>query len=225
MKKTKIILITVIVITIIVAVVLYMIPWGGAESEIKELEITVESQKVESETGVEINDIAELSGSYTTYDMDSATSELMFSVDALQGTVGKFKDFKVEFTAGDNPFISVEINPNSIYTANRMRDEALRDEGFFEIKKFPSIVFKSSSIEVTDSNYIAIGTIKMLGTEVELTVPFTYKGKTENYKGKEVAIFDGKFTIDRTNYGMEHTASVGDNVTVNFTVQLEKQNE
>jgi len=143
----------------------------------------------------------------------------------MQGTVGKFKKFEVKFLAGEEASVKVHIDPGSVYTANRTRDESLLDVGFFEVSKYPSIVFESSSIELTDSSYIANGTIAMLGIKAPLSIPFSYKGKSENYKGLEVAIFEGEFTMDRTNYGMEHTTSVGDMVSVNFKVQLEKQNE
>jgi len=224
--KKKIIIIVLALIVVSGGVYLYLMnTWGEAKSEIKELKITQVSEKVESESGIEINDIGELKGTYLTYDIDSSTSELMFSLEAMQGTVGKFKKFEVEFSAGEEASIKVEIDPGSVYTANRTRDESLIDVGFFEVNKYPSILFESLSIELTDSNYIANGTITMLGIEADLKIPFIYKGKSENYKGLEVAIFEGKFTIDRTNYGMEHTASVGDDVSVSFTVQLEKQNE
>ena len=224
--KKKIILIVVILLVIVGAIILYVMnSWGEAKSEIKELTITEVSEKIESVTGVEINDIGELQGRYTTYDVDSSTSELMFSLEAMKGTVGKFKIFEVEFIAGEEPKINVDINPGSIYTANGMRDESLLDVGFFEVNKFPTMHFESTSIELTESNYVATGMLSMLGVEKGLNIPFTYKGKSENYKGLEVAIFEGKFILDRTNYGMEHTASVGDEVSVSFTVQLEKQNE
>lgn len=228
MNKAKKVLLALIAVGIIAAIVLYLIPWGGAESEVKELEITKESSKVESEAGVEINDVTELNGVYTTFDIDSATSELMFSIDALQGTVGKFKKFEVEYTAGnslDESKIMVDIDVSSIYTANGMRDDAIRNEGFFEVVKFPSIVFNSTKVEFTDTAYLATGDIGMMGITEELLIPFAYKGKSQNNKGEEVAIFEGNFIFDRTKYGMEHTASVGDEVKVSFTVQLAKQNE
>lgn len=224
-SKTKTILFGLIIIVGLTAIVLYMIPWGEAKSEIKELEVTEESQKVEIEPGIEINDIGELSGTYITYDVDSSTSELMFSLDALQGTIGKFKVFDVEFVSGELPSVVVNINPSSIYTANRMRDKELLDEGFFKVNEFPSIRFVSSAIEMSDSGYVAVGKVDMLGVGANLSFPFTYKGKSKNYKGLEVAIFEGKFVLNRTEFGMEHVASVGDNVSVSFTMQLEKQNE
>jgi len=225
MKKLKIIIPAFVILIALGFLILYMY-WGEAKSEVKELKITEVSQKIESETGVELNDINELKGIYSTYDIDSSTSELMFSLDALQGTVGKFKKFKVEYKSSENEkSIRVDIDPSSIYTALSIRDESLLEEGFFEVNKFPEITFVSEEINFNDSSYIANGTISMMGVDTDFKVPFTYKGKSVNYKGSEVAIFEGKFSLDRTKLGMEHTASVGDEVSVNFIVQLEKQNE
>lgn len=226
-KSTKIIFGVLLVVIITVFIVLSM-DWGGAESEIEELVITEESQKVQSEKGVEINDVTELNGVYETYDIDSSTSELMFSLDALQGTVGKFKQFSAEYSSGlsiEEAKINVVVDVNSIYTANGMRDESIRGEGFFEIIKYPTIEFNSTKIEVTDTAYLATGEVQMMGLTKELLIPFSYKGKSENNQGAEVAIFEGNFMMNRTLYGMVHTASVGDEVNVNFTVQLAKKDE
>jgi polyisoprenoid-binding protein YceI len=60
----------------------------------------------------------------------------------------------------------------------------------------------------------------MMGESKDLAFSFEYKGITENSKGLKVAIFEGTFEIDRTNFGMEHVVSVGDNVTINFYCEL-----
>lgn len=227
MRKFKIIAIAVLVILTLTGVILYMIPWGEAESEIKELEITETSNKIESEAGIEINDIKELNGVYTTYDIESATSELMFSIDAMQGTVGKFKNFRVSFLGSpaiEKSKIDVEIDVSSIYTANKMRDKGVKGDGFFHIDKFPYIRFQSSSIVISETGYVTNGTIEMMGLSKEFSFPFSYKGKTKNEAGNEVVIFKGEFSLNRTEYGMDHTPSVGDEVKVTFEVQLQQEN-
>ena len=213
--RKKIIISVIVLLIGVGAFILYKLNnWGEASREFNGLTIISDS-----------NDITELNGNYMTYDLDSSRSELMFTLDAMQGTIGKFKKFEVTFVGNDQPKIIVVIDPSSVHTGERTRDRHLLGEGFFKVNSFPIIRFESSSIELVDSNYVVNGTLNMLGLEKELSIPFSYKGKSENYKGLEVAIFEGKFTIDRTNFGMEHTKSVGDQVSVDFKVQLEKQHE
>ena len=60
----------------------------------------------------------------------------------------------------------------------------------------------------------------MMGESKDLAFTFEHKGITNNNKGVKVAIFEGTFEIDRTNFGMEHVVSVGDNVIINFYCEL-----
>ena len=60
----------------------------------------------------------------------------------------------------------------------------------------------------------------MLGVEKEIQVNFTYEGKGENEEGKDFIIFQGEFTLDRTEHGMVETTGIGNNVEVSFYTEL-----
>ena len=60
----------------------------------------------------------------------------------------------------------------------------------------------------------------MMGESKDLAFSFEHKGITKNSSGFKVAIFEGTFEIDRTNFGMEHVVSVGDDVAINFYCEL-----
>ena len=112
------------------------------------------------------------------------------------------------------------VDPLSVYTANKMRDESIKGEGFFESDKFPEIEFHSSQIQIGDTSYAATGTLFMLGIEKDITVNFTYEGKGENEQGKPIIIFQGEFTLNRTEHGMEEASGIGNNVEVSFYTEL-----
>lgn len=223
MKK----IITIAAVLIIIAgLTIYFIPWGAATSDVKKSKLKTENSTGENGETPTSQDINVLNGTYTASvkkgDND-VTSEIMFNVDALQGTIGKFKTFDIEFIKTETSSkLTVNIDVKSIYTANSMRDESLLGEGFFETDKYPDMIFFSETIAKSDTGYIAKGKMNMMGIEKDLDIPFVFKGIVDN-PDEEIAVFEGNLAIDRTEFGMEHTASVGDDVSINFYTELKKE--
>ena len=204
--------------------VVFFIPWGNAESEVEKSEVEPSAETVETANDIVLNDMSEITGAYVSQEnLDKVTSEIMFHITGPQDATGSFKKFTINFNSDSDytkASISVVIDPLSVYTANKMRDESIKGEGFFESKDFPEIVFSSNQIAIGDTSYIALGTLSMLGVEKEIKVNFTYKGKGETEEGRDIIIFQGEFTLDRTDHGMEETTGIGNNVDVSFYTEL-----
>ena len=204
--------------------VLLLIPWGNAESELEKSVIEGSYETIETDNDIVLNDMSEITGTYISQEnLDKVTSEIMFHITGPQDATGSFKKFTIDFNSDSdykNASISVIIDPLSVYTANKMRDESIKGEGFFESENFPTIKFSSSQIQIGDTSYTATGTLFMLGVEKEITVNFMYEGKGKNEEGKPIIIFQGEFTLDRTEHGMIETAGIGNNVEVSFYTEL-----
>ena len=204
--------------------VVFLIPWGNAESEVKKSVFEVPVETIETVNDFVLNDMSEITGNWVSQEnADKVTSEIMFHITGPQDATGSFKKFTIDFNSDSdykNASVSVVIDPLSVYTANKMRDESIKGEGFFESEIFPEIIFNSSQIEIGDTSYTAIGKLLMLGVEKEIQVNFTYEGKGENEEGKGFIIFQGEFTLDRTEHGMEETTGIGNNVEVSFYTEL-----
>ncbi len=224
MRKLLKIGLTLAAIGLIAIGILFLIPWGNAESEVKKSEVEAPTETVEIDNDIVLNDMSEITGAYVSQDnLDKITSEIMFHITGPQDATGSFKRFTINFNSHSDytkGSISVVIDPLSVHTANKMRDESIKGEGFFESKDFPEIVFSSNQIVIGDTSYIALGTLSMLGVEKEIEVNFTYKGKGENEAGKNFIIFQGEFTLDRTEHGMKETSGIGNNVEVSFYTEL-----
>ena len=224
MRKLLKIGLTLAAIGLIATGILFLIPWGNAESEVKKSEVEAPTETVEIDNDIVLNDMSEITGAYVSQDnLDKITSEIMFHITGPQDATGSFKRFTINFNSHSDytkGSISVVIDPLSVHTANKMRDESIKGEGFFESKDFPEIVFSSNQIVIGDTSYIALGTLSMLGVEKEIEVNFTYKGKGENEAGKNFIIFQGEFTLDRTEHGMKETSGIGNNVEVSFYTEL-----
>ena len=204
--------------------IVFLIPWGNAESVVEKTKLEVPAETVEIANDFVLNDITEVQGTFISQNnQDKVTSEIMFHITGPQDATGSFKQFTINFNCDSdykNASISVVINPLSIYTANKMRDESIKGEGFFESDNFPEIIFNSSQIHIGDTSYTATGKLFMLGVEKEITVNFMYEGKGKNKDGKPIIIFQGEFTLDRTEHGMKETPGIGNNVEVSFYTEL-----
>ena len=189
--------------------------WGNPESEL-------EKTNVEE---VKTQDFASILGTtWINNSADPTSSEISFDIEGLKDTKGFFKDFDIVFKVSDNDpeqaKIKVSINVKSINTDNDIRDEELIGSDFFNTDKYPLIEFYSKGIKKTEDNYSTKGIINMMGESKDLAFSFEHKGITNNSSGFKVAIFEGTFEIDRTNFGMEHVVSVGDDVAINFYCEL-----
>ena len=189
--------------------------WGNPESEL-------EKTNVEE---VKTQDFASILGTtWINNSADPTSSEISFDIEGLKDTKGFFKDFDIVFKVSDNDpeqaKIKVSINVKSINTDNDIRDEELIGIDFFNTDKYPLIEFYSKGIKKIEDKYSTDGIINMMGESKELSFSFENKGITNNSSGFKVAIFEGTFEIDRTNFGMEHVVSVGDDVAINFYCEL-----
>tara|TARA_B110001450_G_scaffold162951_1_gene151878 strand:- start:553 stop:1209 length:657 start_codon:yes stop_codon:yes gene_type:complete len=189
--------------------------WGNPESEL-------EKTNVEE---VKIQDFASILGTtWINNSADPTSSEISFDIEGLKDTKGFFKDFDIIFKVSDNDpeqaKIKVSINVKSINTDNDIRDEELIGSDFFNTDKYPLIEFYSKGIKKIEDKYSTKGIINMMGESKDLAFSFEHKGITNNSSGFKVAIFEGTFEIDRTDFGMEHVVSVGDDVAINFYCEL-----
>ena len=189
--------------------------WGNPESEL-------EKTNVEE---VKTQDFASILGTtWINNSADPTSSEISFDIEGLKDTKGFFKDFDIVFKVSDNDpeqaKIKVSINVKSINTDNDIRDEELIGSDFFNTDKFPLIEFYSKGIKKTEDKYSTKGIINMMGESKDLAFSFEHKGITNNSSGFKVAIFEGTFEIDRTDFGMEHVVSVGDDEAINFYCEL-----
>ena len=202
------------VILLVIGILIFS-NWGKPESEL-------EKTNVEE---VKTQDFASILGtSWTNNKTDPSSSEISFDIEGLKDTKGFFKDFDIVFKVSEKDpqkaKLKVSINVNSIDTDNDIRDKELMGSDFFNKEKYPTIDFHSKRIKKIDGKYSSKGILKMMGKRKDLEFSFELKGITNNSSGFKVAIFEGAFEIDRTNFGMKHVVSVGDNVAINFYCEL-----
>lgn len=94
---------------------------------------------------------------------------------------GLFNNFDLTIVTSKSDFsdasfeLSAEIN--SVFTNYEGRDEDLRGPNFFNARKYPTLNFKSNTIEESSTNnYKVTGNLSMRGFTKEVTVDIIYKG-------------------------------------------------
>jgi len=159
------------------------------------------------------------------YEIVSSTALINFSLGPKGGrTNGEIKQFsgtiKIEENTGSSAF-SINIPVKNLTTKNELRDESLREEGYFNVSKFPKMTFKSKKLTLKKDYYELDGEFTMLGKSKPLKVQIKYIGTIT--KGEEMLpTFIGKATIDRTKHGMTPDSKEGNIVDFDFKIELKK---
>jgi polyisoprenoid-binding protein YceI len=171
----------------------------------------------------------------TTWNLDPAHSEVTFRVKHLViATVsGKFSKFSSTVSTEGDDFttanITFEVETGSIDTGMEMRDNHLRSPDIFDVQKFPTITFKSTSFKKKKKNlYTMTGNITIKGITKPLTLDVTMNGPVENpnknAKNIQVGI-KAVGTIKRSEFTVGQnltTAFVSDEVQLRITGEFNK---
>jgi polyisoprenoid-binding protein YceI len=142
--------------------------------------------------------------------IDTAHSWILFKVNHLGiGTAwGSFSSFEGAFTldAEDLSGSSVELSLDaaSVTTNNKKRDDHLRGPDFFNAKEFPQVRFRSTAVEGSADAFHVTGVISLLGKEQEVVAELKKVGEGGDPWGNHRAGFEGRFTLDRTAFGMDY---------------------
>ena len=168
-----------------------------------------------------------------TWTLDKAHAKLRFTVTHLMvsDVDGLFKSFDVKITSSKDDFtdavIELTADINSINTENDYRDNDLKSEKFFDAAKFPTLSFKSTSIQKIDTkNYKLSGNLTMHGVTKPIVLDAILNGTVVNPMSKKtVAGFKIKGLVNRTDFGIAPsfpTAVVSDEVAITANIEIDK---
>jgi len=166
-----------------------------------------------------------------TYKIDPVHSEISFKIrHLLAKTSGRFTKFsgtiKVDTADISKSSVEVSIDAASINTDNEKRDEHLKSADFFDVAKFPTLTFKSTSVkEVAKGKLEVTGDFTLHGVTKRVTFPITNAGTQPGMQpGSVVAGFvDGALTINRNDFGIKtYPGALGDDVAISLNVEAGK---
>lgn len=157
-----------------------------------------------------------------TFEVDAVHSGVNFTITHLKVSRfhGRFNELagKVVFDPADPTKSAVEITVKaaSVDTGNAARDKHLRSQDFFSSEEFPEITFKGAGVKAAGENSFEVkGTLTFHGVSKEITVVVEHVATGPGMKGETRAGFEARFTIKRSEYGMDYSmGALGDDVSV-----------
>lgn len=167
------------------------------------------------------------------YNFDKPHSFIGFKVkhNGLIEVPGFFRDFTgaVHYDASDVRKSSVEFTAKvtSVDTGVAGRDRHLRTADFFEVEKFPDLVFKSSRVEKKGKNWIVTGDLTIKGVTKAISFPFQIAGFLPGGErsGPRMGI-TAETMINRRDFGVNYDSklpggilAVDDNVKVVLQIE------
>lgn len=118
--------------------------------------------------------------------------------------------------------VNISIDAASVDTAVAPRDEDLRSPNFFDVQKFPTLEFKSTSITKKGNGYIAKGDLTLHGVTKKVSIPFKQYGPIKDPWGNQrIGVVSDPIVINRADYGMTFDAPpmVGNDVNVRISLE------
>lgn len=145
------------------------------------------------------------------WNVDEPHAKVTFSTvhNTISDVEGLFNKFDATITASEADFsdavFELSIDASSIDTEVKMRDDHLRSEDFFHVEKFPTITFKSTSIEKADKKdrYKLKGELTIHGVSKTVTMDMWYRGTIENPENKSlIAGFQVSGKLNRLDFNV-----------------------
>jgi polyisoprenoid-binding protein YceI len=164
------------------------------------------------------------------YTLDAMHSGVTFKIShlGLSWVHGRFDDLSGDFAIDpDNPgkcSFSLKIKAESIDTNNQKRDDHLRSPDFFNVKQYPVLTFKSTSVKAGKDGYQVTGDLTMHGETKSVTFVLVGGKKAEFPKGVQRTGFSTDLTLKRSEFGMDKMLeAVGDDVHISVSFEGTKK--
>jgi polyisoprenoid-binding protein YceI len=146
----------------------------------------------------------------TKWNADPMHSKLTFSIThmGISDVDGLFNKFTASATASKADFsdavFELSVDVPSINTQVEMRDNHLRSADFFEVEKYPTMTFKSTSItKVSKDKYKLTGNLTLRGITKSVTMDLWYRGTNVDDKTKKsTSGFQLTGTIKRSDFNV-----------------------
>ncbi len=167
-----------------------------------------------------------------TWTIDASHSTIEFSVRHLMiaKVKGSFKRFSGSVTIPEDPSqasVRVGIDPGSIDTGDANRDAHLRSGDFFEVEKYPTAEYVSSSVRSRGDGYVVDGQLTLHGVTRPVALELEFNGTGGDPWGNVRAGFTASAEINRRDFGIDISMPmetggvvVGDKVRLTVEVEL-----
>jgi polyisoprenoid-binding protein YceI len=138
---------------------------------------------------------------------------------------GIFQDFSGSMTydpaSPEASAIEVIVRSASLDTRNTNRDRVLRSDDFFDVKKYPTLSFRSVNVKATGTDSLDVtGDLTIHSVTKRITVPVKVVGVRVLPGIGEFAGFETTFNIDRRDFAILGTRWSGNTLAIDPTVLI-----
>ena len=141
---------------------------------------------------------------------------------------GSFEKFEgqaiVDGSSPETSSLSVNIDVASVTTRNADRDAHLRSADFFDVERFPNMVFVSTNIAVDGDTVEVTGDLTIKDVTNSVTFPLEFQGSAKDPFGNTRVGFEGSVQVLRSDFGLTWNAALetgGFLVSDKVTLELE----
>ncbi|MGH9535221.1 MAG: YceI family protein [Terriglobales bacterium] len=123
--------------------------------------------------------------------------------------------------------MEVRIQAASVDTHEPQRNGHLKSPDFFDVEKYPELVYKSASVDVVDQDHFRVhGELTMHGVARPVALEVEYAGRGRDPWGGERAGFTASARLNRKDFGMSFNqaletggALLGDQVDIAIEIE------
>lgn len=173
----------------------------------------------------------------TKWKIEKLNSEASFKVRKLMVTnvIGQMESFEGQAETDTEDFelikrLCFKAEVNSIKTDDVKRDEHLKSADFFDMEKYPWILFTAENFNIAEKKIQANLTIRNITKPIILTIDSGKKTFGKNSQNKVQLSFSGK--VNRQDFGLTWDGKnaagemiVGDEIKLNANIQFVKQGQ
>ncbi|HEX2577876.1 MAG TPA: YceI family protein [Aquihabitans sp.] len=143
-----------------------------------------------------------------TWTIDPSHSEVAFSVRhvMVSKVKGNFERFEGTITIAEDPLessVTAEVDLDSINTRDPQRDGHLRSADFFEVENHPKLVFRSTSVTPSGSDFKVLGDLTVKGVTKGVELDLEFNGVHPDPWGGTRAGFSAETEISRKEFNVD----------------------
>ena len=166
-----------------------------------------------------------------TWTIDPSHSDVSFTVRhmMISKVRGNFRTFEGTITTAEDitaSAVSVSIDLSSIDTNSEQRDNHIRSADFFEVEKYPTMTFTSTSIKAKGDDWIITGDLTLKGITKSVDLATELSGFGPDAWGGYRAGFSAKTEISRNDFGVDIDMPldgggvvIGDKISISLDIE------
>jgi polyisoprenoid-binding protein YceI len=166
------------------------------------------------------------------WSIDPAHSSVNFEIlhMGVSHVRGAFSSVKGIVTLDDKDItkssVDATIDTTTVSTGVEMRDKDLKSSNFFDVEKYPSMTFKSTSVTKAAGKLQLIGDLTLNGVTKSVTLDFDGPASPRTIQGKTISGVSASGTIKRSDFNFgapKFNAMLGNEVKFTIDVEIDKQ--